>query len=565
MGIIQMNDSMFTVLDEATEKDYFSIIEFNHDVKFWNPLDGFSSKTPERYFKADADNKKMAISSVLELVADGGTNINEAILKAIEHGKEAKRSKKIPETAKSMIVFLTDGEASEGVQDSELIKQNIEDANKEADISIMTIGFGVGADFDLLKKISQSNNGIAKRIFEDADAALQLENFFTKISNPVLSNVKFDYVGAEVEEQSLSERQLGTWFQGSEYIIVGQLKKMKNVEDDVEVEDDGAITVTIDAEGAGGHYHQVFDICSRYLSEVSADYFAGVAFPSCHPTKTYPRSEAQQFLKKLFAFQTIKQLLKKIEISENEEYTKEMKARALKLSLDNNFVTKLTSLVVIKPNEEPIINNLEVDLSEIPNPQYSASSVRHSVSSFSSLRNKNRRKNPGALRPYSYSSYTTTTRRFFTTTTHRPLIFDYVAYDYENGPGAYVTTRLPSILYDSSDYEYDSDLLITGPGNTTNTTSTKVDDTCSGNLTLYSKTYLRGEEFEADLDVEDLGDFDDETVSVKIDGNCCWEVFSEKSFQGERLILTPWDTYTSATSLGNLLQNVSSLKKLYAC
>jgi len=545
MGIIQMNDSMFTVLDEATEKDYFSIIEFNHDVKFWNPLDGFSSKTPERYFKADADNKKMAISSVLELVADGGTNINEAILKAIEHGKEAKRSKKIPETAKSMIVFLTDGEASEGVQDSELIKQNIEDANKEADISIMTIGFGVGADFDLLKKISQSNNGIAKRIFEDADAALQLENFFTKISNPVLSNVKFDYVGAEVEEQSLSERQLGTWFQGSEYIIVGQLKKMKNVEDDVEVEDDGAITVTIDAEGAGGHYHQVFDICSRYLSEVSADYFAGVAFPSCHPTKTYPRSEAQQFLKKLFAFQTIKQLLKKIEISENEEETKKMKSRALKLSLDNNFVTKLTSLVVIKPDEEPIINNLEIDLSEIPNPQYSASSVRHPVSSFSTLRSKNRRKNPEALRPYSYSS---------------------ASYGYGlTAQSQYITTTTPPpFLFDSYDYVYDSDLLI-GPGNTTNTTSTKVDDTCSGNLTLYSKTYLRGEEFEADLDVEDLGDFDDETVSVKIDGNCCWEVFSEKSFQGERLILTPWDTYTSATSLGNLLQNVSSLKKLYAC
>jgi len=232
-----------------------------------------------------------------------------------------------------------------------------------------------------------------------------------------------------------------------------------------------------------------------------------------------------------------------------------MKSRALKLSLDNNFVTKLTSLVVIKPDEEPIINNLEVDLSEIPNPQYSASG-------HSSLRSKTRRKNPGALRPYSYSSAsygltgsgaafnlksyattTTTLRRFFTTT----------------------TARYPLFQYESYDYEYDSDLLTIGPANTTNTTSTKVDDTCSGNLTLYSKTYLRGEEFEADLDVEDLGAFDDETVSVKIDGNCCWEVFSEKSFQGERLILTPWEIYTSATSLGNLLQNVSSLKKLYAC
>ena len=260
--LIQMKDSMFTVLDEATEKDFFSIIEFNSDVKFWNPLDGFGSKNPDKYFQANSDNKKLGIKSVLELRADGGTNINEAVLKAIEHGKEARIFEDFPENAKTMIVFLTDGEASEGVQNPELIIENIENANKESKIAIMTIGFGAGSDFDLLKKISQSNNGIAKRIYEGADAALQLENFFTKISNPVLSNVKFDYVGAEVEEESLSERQVGTWFKGSEYIIVGQINDVNKKEDD-----NGLITITIDAKGAEGHYHQSFDICLRFEIE----------------------------------------------------------------------------------------------------------------------------------------------------------------------------------------------------------------------------------------------------------------------------------------------------------
>merc|ERR1712029_403776 len=128
-----------------------------------------------------------------------------------------------------------------------------------------------------------------------------------------------------------------------------------------------------------------------------------------------------------------------------------------------------------------------------------------------------------------------------------------------------------NIAYDY--YEYDD--ILPGPGSTTTTTattsstnsmtSTTVTSQCLGNLTLYSKTYLRGEEFETDSDLQDLGAFDDEAVSVKILGDCCWEVFSEKMFQGLSLILKPWETYSSATSLENLLQNVSSVKKLNAC
>jgi len=512
---------------------------------------GLAQKNPDKYFQANSDNKKLGIKSVLELSADGGTNINEAVLKAIEHGKEARIFEDFPENAKTMIVFLTDGEASEGVQNPELIIENIENANKESKIAIMTIGFGAGSDFDLLKKISQTNNGIAKRIYEGADAALQLENFFTKISNPVLSNVKFDYVGAEVEEESLSERQVGTWFKGSEYIIVGQLNDVNKREDD-----NGLITITIDAKGAEGHYHQSFDICLR-----SAGIQVNSTFPSCQPTQIYPRSAAQQFLKKLFALRTIKQLEDKIEASDNDDEIEDMKQRALELSLENNFVTDFTSLVVIKPDEEPKINNLEIDLSEIPSPFYSASS-RHPIT-----RSKNRYS--GSSRPYSSAVPYASGPRITSGSGVLSLS------SFPKAPQVYATTTVDysafNIAYDY--YEYDD--ILPGPGSTTtttattssttSTTSTTVTSQCSGNLTLYTKTYLRGEEFETDSDLQDLGAFDDEAVSVKILGDCCWEVFSKKTFQGLSLILKPWETYTSATSLENLLQNVSSVKKLNAC
>merc|ERR1712180_21888 len=53
------------------------------------------------------------------------------------------------------------------------------------------------------------------------------------------------------------------------------------------------------------------------------------------------KSKAQEFLQSLHAFLNIQQLLKK-----------DKKSEALKLALENHFVTPVTSLVVVQPDEE---------------------------------------------------------------------------------------------------------------------------------------------------------------------------------------------------------------------
>ena len=58
------------------------------------------------------------------------------------------------------------------------------------------------------------------------------------------------------------------------------------------------------------------------------------------------RSEAQQFMKKLYAFKNIQQLVKLD--------TPSSKTRAKELSLENNFVTDLTSLVIPSQREEEV-------------------------------------------------------------------------------------------------------------------------------------------------------------------------------------------------------------------
>ena len=89
---------------------------------------------------------------------------------------------------------------------------------------------------------------------------------------------------------------------------------------------------------------------------------------------------------------------------------------------------------------------------------------------------------------------------------------------------------------------------------------------CSGNLTLFSKTYLRGDKVVLEEDTANLEDisFDNLSVSASVSGSCCWQIFSEKNFSGSGTVLTGQGTYTSVSSLGPLFRDVSAVRK-YEC
>ena len=72
-----------------------------------------------------------------------------------------------------MIVFLTDGKATNGVRSSVAIKENIRKANAESQIPIYGLAFGKDADFDLVKDISDESNGFAERISESGSGLEQ--------------------------------------------------------------------------------------------------------------------------------------------------------------------------------------------------------------------------------------------------------------------------------------------------------------------------------------------------------------------------------------------------------
>merc|ERR1711971_1116550 len=249
-----LKDAMFTVLDDMKPEDFFNIITFSTGVNNWSPS-GVTNAGDQLAIPATKENKKKAISHVLDLEAEGGTNINSAMLEGLDLAKEVLRSESLPQGVASMLVFLSDGEATEGETSGKAIKANVAAANSDTELPIFSVAFGGGADFDLLKEISLAADSFAKREYEGSDAALQLENFYAEISSPVVTNLKFDYVGGLVDNSSLSNGEVRTLFKGDQYVVVGRLLN----------EASGTFTVRVTADKTGAKYFDdiVIDPCLR--------------------------------------------------------------------------------------------------------------------------------------------------------------------------------------------------------------------------------------------------------------------------------------------------------------
>ena len=96
-----------------------------------------------------------------------------------------------------MIIFLTDGAPTVGETDPREIQRNIItlNNNNNGKVPIYGLAFGRDADYNLIRNISVSSDAYARRIFEGSDAALQLEDFYLQLANPLLNDVNFKYVG----------------------------------------------------------------------------------------------------------------------------------------------------------------------------------------------------------------------------------------------------------------------------------------------------------------------------------------------------------------------------------
>jgi uncharacterized protein YegL len=284
--ISQLKQAFGEIIYQLPDKDSFNIIMFDNSIKKYN----------SELLSAELKNKNDANDYIDDISASGSTNINDAMVSALNMFQYS-------ETKVPIIVMLTDGLPTAGVTNPSVIRENIKEKNT-AKVGIFSLGFGYDVDFEFLKAMSLENNGLAFRIYEGEDASEQITNFYETISTPLLRNLVFSYSDGcyEVYPQKLDQL-----FEGTEAVVVGKYNT-----------DTSSIT-----------------------SEVEATSWEG--YKAFNETFKLNESTNHSFIPRLWAFQKINYLINELTVQGKNESLKE---NITDLALKYSFVTPYTSLLI---------------------------------------------------------------------------------------------------------------------------------------------------------------------------------------------------------------------------
>ncbi|MDF1701576.1 MAG: VWA domain-containing protein, partial [Planctomycetota bacterium] len=222
-------------IKQAREALRYGVATLGPDDRF--NLIGFASAT--RRFRdglvpvTDA-SRKSAADWIERLQAKGGTDIHSALTEAVALA-QAERS--------TMVVFLTDGLPSVGVQNAPDIRKGIAAANTSK-ARIFTFGVGHDLDVALLDTIAEETGGTRDYVAPGENIEIVTSRFFRKVSRPVLTDVKLE-LGSGVRD--VYPRHIGDLFAGTQVVVFGRYREA------------GARTIALSGRLAGKtvrHEHQ---------------------------------------------------------------------------------------------------------------------------------------------------------------------------------------------------------------------------------------------------------------------------------------------------------------------
>ncbi|XP_029683219.1 inter-alpha-trypsin inhibitor heavy chain H4-like isoform X2 [Takifugu rubripes] len=297
--IEQTRVALVRILNDLAEDDFFGVITFDSRIFQWK----------RELVQANQANLESARTFARNIKDNGATDINAAVLKGADMLNAHPR-----QGSASILILLTDGDPTTGETNLERIQSNVRKAIADK-FPLYCLGFGFDVDFEFLEKMSLQNNGVARRIYEDSDADLQLKDFYNEVATPLLTDVTMVYIGGS----NLTKTNFSQYYQGSEIVVAG------------EISDNGVETFTL----------QVLAISNNRR----------VVFADTNVTVETGDTASDSQMQRIWAHLTVKQLLEReLQLSGSEK--EDAKNEALKLSLRYGFVTPLTSMVVTKPQGE---------------------------------------------------------------------------------------------------------------------------------------------------------------------------------------------------------------------
>ena len=289
----QAKKALSFCLANLNEGDRFEIVRFSTEAE---PL--FNELKP-----AQKENIDKAQEFVKGLKPIGGTAIDEALAKALKLG--ADRSDKADRPY--MVVFLTDGQPTIGQTREDPIVANV--SKSVANTRIFSFGIGTDVNTHLLDRIADATRSFSQYVLPDEDIEIKLSNFYTKIKEPVLSNVEFAVSGPDVRISKVYPNSMPDLFRGEMLVAFGRYSGSGPA----------AVTVTGTLNGAKRQFAQ------------------DVSFTKDDADKA--------FIARLWATRRVGWLLDEIRMSGE---SKELKDEVVALAREHGIVTPYTSYLILE-------------------------------------------------------------------------------------------------------------------------------------------------------------------------------------------------------------------------
>jgi Ca-activated chloride channel family protein len=289
--IRQAKEAARFVLNHLGRSDRFSLVDFDDGVTAFS----------EELLPAAAGNVERALKFVDGIEDSGGTNINDALVRALSTMRAGERP--------GYVIFLTDGLPTVGTTGTAEILGNVGKANAGRS-RIFVFGVGDDVNTELLDRIASDHRGTSAYVGASEDLELALSHFYQKIASPVLADLAVSFKG--IAASQVYPQALPDLFKGSQLVLVGRYA--------------GKGPVSVALTGKSGREEKRFVLEAQALA-------AGDKF---------------QFLPRLWATRRIGYLLEEIRLrGSNAELADEIR----RLGLKYGIVTPFTSFLVTEKEQ----------------------------------------------------------------------------------------------------------------------------------------------------------------------------------------------------------------------
>ncbi|HMP50641.1 MAG TPA: VIT and VWA domain-containing protein [Candidatus Melainabacteria bacterium] len=201
----QLKKALKYVVQSLNQEDKFSLVNFNTDAE------PFTSEL----LTATPENRKKAEAFIDELEARGGTNIGDAL--SIGSNLLNKESAvKRP----AYLILMTDGEPTVGKTGLDELMATVD---SKRDIRLFDFGVGYDVNTRLMSRLAEKHHGTAQFLEPEENLETALSAFYSKIKNPILSDVKIAYEGIEVKD--VYPRSVKDMFAGNQVMLLGRYKE----------------------------------------------------------------------------------------------------------------------------------------------------------------------------------------------------------------------------------------------------------------------------------------------------------------------------------------------------